>query len=741
MMALIKKTYPVIGMHCAGCAANLERMLNRRPGVKQATVNYASATAGIEYDPDVVTPEGLRETADNAGFELLTGEDDEEAEEESDRLREAEYRILRRKTLWAVVFALPVFVIGMFFMHGAWANWTMLALTIPVLFVFGRDFFTGAWKQLKIGQANMDTLVAVSTGVSFVFSLFNTLFPQYWTSRGLESHVYYEAAAVIVTLILVGRLLESRAKQSTSSAIRKLMGLQPQTVVHIAPDGRQSVVPLRAVQPGDRLLVKPGEKIPVDGTVAEGSSWVDESMITGEPVPVEKSTGNAVFAGTINQRGSFQFIAEKVGEKTLLGQIVRTVRQAQDSKAPVQRLVDRIAGIFVPVVIGIALVTFALWMIFGGEQAFSHALLCTVTVLVIACPCALGLATPTALMVGIGKGAENHILIKEAQSLEILRKVTTVVFDKTGTLTEGRPEVTGFRLSKKRDNTALDCSILLALESRSEHPLAEAVVRHLLSHSPEGYLPPLSGDISFENIPGQGVIGVYNGKTYAVGNRRLLESLSIPAHLSDERHQRHTTSYFAENDELLGWIEFYDPPKKRAVDAIQRLNAEHIKTLLFTGDNAADTASVAAKVYIENYRAEMSPFDKLDGIKALQSSGETVAMVGDGINDSAAMAQADVALAMGRGTDIAMDVAQITLMTSDPAAVAKAVNLSRQTFAAIRQNLFWAFIYNVIGIPIAAGVLYPFTGFLLNPMIAAGAMALSSVSVVLNSLRIRRRPL
>ncbi len=707
-------------MHCAGCAANLERMLNRREGVKQAAVNFASASALIEYDPDVVTPEGLRETTDAAGYELLAGEEDDEA----DRRREEDYKKLRRKTFWAIAFAVPVFVVGMFGMRWPGAHWIMMVLTIPVLFIFGRDFFVSAWKQLQLGRTNMDTLVAVSTGVSFLFSTFNTVFPHYWTSRGLEPHVYYEAAAVIVALILVGRLLESRAKQSTSTALRKLMGLQPKTVVRIAPDGTQSIIPLSGVQPGEVLLVRPGDRIPVDGTVREGTSWVDESMISGEPAPVEKSAGRAVFAGTINHKGSFQFTAEKVGEKSLLGQIIRTVREAQGSKAPVQRLVDRIAAIFVPIVIGIAALTFIIWMALGGANAFSHALLCAVTVLVIACPCALGLATPTALMVGIGKGAENHILVKEAQSLETLHRVTTVVFDKTGTLTDGRPEVADIQWVDRAD-TPLHRAILHSLESRSEHPLAEAVVR-FLSVAPV----PLS---SFESITGQGVKGMYNGKTYAVGNRRLLKN--------DPGEKAGTTAWFAENERTLAVITFSDPLKPAAAEAIGKLHGEGIKTALFTGDNAATAVSVAAQTGIENVRAEMLPADKLNGIKELQASGERVAMVGDGINDSAAMAQADVALAMGRGTDIAMDVAQITLMTSDPEAVPRAIRLSRQTMAAIRQNLFWAFIYNVIGIPIAAGVLYPFTGFLLNPMIAAGAMAFSSVSVILNSLRIRRSPL
>lgn len=719
-MSLVKKTYPVAGMHCAGCAANLERMLSRREGVKRAAVNFASASALVEYDPEVVTPENLRETADAAGFELLDSEDDEESE----RRRADEYKRLKIRTLWAVALAAPVFVLGMFFMHAPGARWIMAVLTAVVLFVFGRGFFTGAWKQLRVGRADMDTLVAVSTGVSFGFSLFNTLFPRFWSARGLEAHVYFEAAAVIVALILVGRLLESRAKRSTSAALRRLIGLQPKTVVRIDAAGAESVVLLQAVRPGDTLLVRPGEKIPVDGTVAEGTSWVDESMISGEPAAVEKSAGAAVFAGTVNQRGSFRFTAEKVGERTLLGQIVRTVRQAQGSKAPVQRTADRIAAVFVPAVIGIAVSTFILWMIFGGTEAFAHALLCAVTVLVIACPCALGLATPTALMVGIGKGAENHILIKDALSLETLHRVTTVVFDKTGTLTEGRPKVTSLHWAEGAD-TAENRSILRALESRSEHPLAGAVAEGLSAE-------PVALD-AFESVVGQGVKGVYGGKTYFVGNRRLVKKQA------ETEEGDGSVAWFADTEHRLATITFSDPIAPTAAEAIRRLHGERIKTALFTGDRPAAAAALAAEAGIEEVRAEMSPVDKLEGIEALQAFGETVAMVGDGINDSAALARADVSLAMARGTDIALDTAQITLMTSDPAAVPRAIRLSRQTMTAIRQNLFWAFVYNVIGIPVAAGALYPSTGFLLDPMIAAGAMAFSSVSVILNSLRIRRQ--
>lgn len=736
-MANVKKTFRVNGMHCAGCAANVERVLSKREGVAQAAVNFAAATVLIEYDPAVIGVEQLREAVDNAGFEL-TEEGDDEEEEGSSRQRE-EYLALRRNTIWAAALALPVFVLGMFFMHTPGADWVMLAFAVPVLFVFGRQFFVGAWKQLRRGQANMDTLVAVSTGVSFLFSVFNTLFPQYWTSRGLEAHVYYEAVVVIIALILFGRLLESRAKVRTGDAIRKLIGLQPKTVVRVEADGREVVVAVKSVRVGDVLVVKPGDKIPVDGAVVDGNSFVDESMITGEPVAVEKSLGAQVYAGTINQKGSFRLCAEKVGGATLLAQIIEIVKQAQGSKAPVQRLVDRIAGVFVPVVLALAAVTFVVWMVFGGEHSFQYALLTSVTVLVIACPCALGLATPTAIMVGVGKGAENNILIKDAESLERMHKLTAVVFDKTGTITEGRPEVRCAWWTEGAD-TAENRAVLAFVESRSEHPLASAIVAWL----GDGVG---ATDGGFESVTGQGVVGIFGDLRYFAGNLRMMAAngitISEEARRAAAEYERggDTVIYFASQSGVLAVVSIADKIKSGAAAAIAELKSRGMKVFLLTGDNAAAARSVAGQVGIERYEAEVLPADKLAFVERLQADGETVGFVGDGINDSGAMAQADVSIAMGQGTDIAMDVAQITLMTSDLASVPKAIRLSHQTVAAIRQNLFWAFIYNVIGIPLAMGALYPFTGFLLNPMIAAAAMAFSSVSVVTNSLRIRRKKL
>lgn len=732
-----KEIFYVIGMSCAGCAANVEQALSDREGVMEAKVNFAASTVMISYDPEIVSSSDLQKTVQEAGYDFVLENENEENQAET--LQRREYEKLRHKTIGAIALSLPVFIIGMFFMHMPYGDWIMLVFTLPVMVVFGRGFFVNAWRQLKHGRANMDTLVAVSTGIAFLFSLFNTLCPEYWTSRGLEAHVYYEAATVIIALILLGRLLESRAKANTSTAIRKLIGLQPKTVIRLLDDGTEQEIPVKAVQQGDILVVKPGDKIPVDGSVTEGNSFVDESMITGEPVPAEKITGTHVFAGTINQKGSFRFMAEKVGYETVLARIIKMVQEAQSSKAPVQQLVDKIAGIFVPVVIGIAIITFIGWMLTGEELAFTHALLTSVTVLVIACPCALGLATPTAIMVGIGKGAENNILIRDAESLEQLYKVTAVVLDKTGTITEGKPVVTDVFWAPQVN--IMSClPILLYIERRSEHPLADAVVAHFVN---PGVTPGLQGE--FESITGQGVRGSIGGENYYVGNRKLMEISDIQCNDQQIRQadacslEGKTVVYFADSRKVLALIVIADRVKEGSVQAIHQLQNKGIDVYMLTGDNAITARAVADSIGLKHYKAEVMPEDKAIFVKELQRQGAVVAMVGDGINDSQALAQADVSIAMGKGSDIAIDVAKITLITSDLNAIPKAWNLSRQTVAAIRQNLFWAFIYNLIGIPLAAGILYPCSGFLLNPMIAAAAMAFSSVSVVSNSLRIKNK--
>ncbi len=727
-----KKIFYVTGMMCAGCAATVENTVAGQKGVEEARVNFAASTIMVDYDAAEVTPVDLQQVVRAAGYDLLI--DDEDKVED---IQQKEFCQLKRNTLGAVVLSLPVFIIGMFFMHMPYGDWIMLVFTLPVVLIFGRSFFINAWLQLKHGRASMDTLVAVSTGIAFLFSLFNTFYPEYWTNRGLEAHVYYEASSVIIALILLGRLLESRAKNKTSSAIRRLMGLQPKMVVRVSEDGSEHEIPVKAVQFGDVLSVKPGGRIPVDGTVKEGISYVDESMITGESLPVEKESGMKVYAGTMNQKGSFRFVAERVGSETVLAHIVKMVQEAQGSKAPVQRLVDKIAGIFVPVVIGIAVFTFVVWMIVGGELAFTHALLTSITVLVIACPCALGLATPTAIMVGIGKGAEYNILIKDAESLELLYKTTAVVLDKTGTITEGHPVVTGVLWKEGVDVDRL-APILMALESKSEHPLADAVVAYLSSKGIKG---ALSG--TFESITGLGIKGSVEGREFWVGNKRLMEGNTLvfaPEQLEKAdayRREGNTVVYFAGGGQILAVIAIADQIKKGSACAVIKLRKAGIKVYMLTGDNEVTARAVAEQVGLKEYRSEMMPSDKALFVKELQSKGEVVAMVGDGINDSQALAQADVSIAMGRGSDIAMDVSKITLIRSDLNAIPDALKLSRRTVRTIRQNLFWAFIYNVIGIPVAAGVLYPCCGFLLNPMIAAAAMAFSSVSVVTNSLRLK----
>lgn len=734
----IKETFPVLGMSCSSCAVSVETTLSAQKGINEAKVNFAASTVLVEYDKNVITPADMQRALQGMGYDLMV-QNGITGVSEAEVLQHEEYRRLKNRTIGAIVLSLPVFIVGMFFMHMPYGNWIMLLFTIPVLSVFGRSFFINAFRQLKHGKANMDTLVAVSTGIAFLFSFFNTVYPEYWTSRGLEAHVYYEAASVIIALILLGKFLEGRAKSNTSSAIRKLIGLQPQTVIRVNADGSETEVPVKIVQPGDILVVKPGDKIPVDGIVRDGVSFVDESMITGESVPVEKTSGMKIFTGTINQKGSLRFEAEKVGSETVLAHIIKMVQEAQGSKAPVQTLVDRIAGIFVPVVIGIAVITFIIWMIAGGEQAFTHALLTSVTVLVIACPCALGLATPTAIMVGIGKGAENNILIRDAESLEVMHRVNAIVLDKTGTITEGKPVVTEIVWGGETENYR---DILLGIERRSEHPLADAVVSYLQQSDNTAVEPE-----NFESITGQGVKGIADGETYFVGNRRLLEEQGIK--FTDEQLVRadefrtagNTVVFFADTRTIIAMVAIADKIKETSAQAIRQLQNSGVEVYMLTGDNEITARAVAEQVGVKHFKAEVMPSDKAGFVKELQQQGSIVAMVGDGINDSQALAQADISIAMGKGSDIAIDVARITLITSDLNVIPKALALSRQTVKAIRQNLFWAFIYNLIGIPLAAGVLYPFFGFLLNPMIAAAAMAFSSVSVVTNSLRIRRKKL
>lgn len=730
----LKKTFPITGMTCASCAVSVESILSFEEGVASAAVNYANATATVEYIPGIAKLENFKKAIQSIGYDIII-EESENQEDELTKHQEQQFSALKRKTIAAALFTFPVFVIGMFFMEMPYANWIMWAFSTPVVFWYGRSFFINAWKQTKHGKANMDTLVALSTGIAYLFSAFNTLFPEFWHSRGLHAHVYFEAATVVITFILLGKVLEERAKGNTASAIKKLIGLQPKTVTRITKDGQQEDIKISDVLIGDLLLAKPGEKIAVDGSVLSGTSFVDESMISGEPIPVAKNLNDKVFAGTLNQKGSFQYKAEKIGSDTLLSQIIQMVQNAQGSKAPVQKLVDKIAGIFVPIVIGISILALIAWIILGGDNGFTQGLLAMVTVLVIACPCALGLATPTAIMVGVGKGAEKGILIKDAESLELAKKIDTVIFDKTGTLTEGKPSVVA-TLWKKESHQLH--SILLSMESKSEHPLAEAVTKHYSGMH-------IQEITEFESITGFGVKAKVENQVYFAGNKRLLKEHNITTDtffsefIARQAELGHTLIYFADQQKTLAVIAIADKIKETSVEAIKQLQALDIEVIMLTGDNESTAAAVAKTVGVTEYKAGILPEDKLTYVKILQSEGKTVAMVGDGINDSAALAQADVSIAMGKGSDIAMDVAHMTIISSDLLKVPQAISLSKQTVKTIRQNLFWAFIYNLIGIPIAAGLLYPINGFLLNPMIAGAAMALSSVSVVSNSLWLKYR--
>ncbi|MFC2123272.1 heavy metal translocating P-type ATPase [Bacteroidota bacterium] len=735
----IRQTYPVAGMSCAACASSVESILNSQIGVINVNVNLAGHSTLIEYVPGIVKPSDLKQAVQSVGFDIINNDQEYSADENLERLQLKRHKALKARTLWASVFALPIMVIAMVFPGFSYANIIMWALATPVLFIFGRQFYLNAWKQARYGNANMDTLVALSTSIAYLFSVFSLLFPSFWTSRELVTHVYFEAAAVIIAVILIGRLMEEKAKSGTASSIKKLMGLAPKTVCRIKSDGSQEIIKISSVEREDRLLVKPGEKIPVDGEVESGESYVDESMISGEPVPVLKTKESNVFAGTINQKGSFEFIARKVGEETMLAQIIQLVREAQGSKAPVQKLVDKVAAVFVPTVLIIALITLILWLILGGEDAITLGVLSAVSVLVIACPCALGLATPTALMAGIGKGAENGILIKDAESLELAKKIDTVVLDKTGTITEGQSKVTSLIWGEPEYESEYE-GILYAAEVRSEHPLAQAITTYL------GNRDLREEEIThFESITGKGTKVVINGSTFFVGNERLMEGngIDIPQILrnkaADLSASAHTVIFFADDKAGLAVIALTDRVKSSTPDAVRNLHDQGIDVIMVTGDNEHTAREVAGQLGIRNYKAEMLPADKAEFIKELQEKRKIVAMAGDGINDATALAQADVSIAMGKGSDIAMDVANMTIISSDLSKIPIALNLSRQTVNTIKQNLFWAFIYNLIGIPIAAGLLYPLTGFLLNPMIAGTAMALSSVSVVTNSLRLKRR--
>ncbi|KAA9325107.1 copper-translocating P-type ATPase [Hymenobacter busanensis] len=742
-------TLDIEGMTCASCAAFVQKSLSRTPGVQSAVVNFATEQATVQYLPGQATPATLKEAVVNAGYGVIERAPDTSAAErqaEIDRQKALAYQKLKRRFWVAVGLALLIMPLSMLMLWPAmmqrvnmqWLNYALLGLTLPVLLYSGREFYTSAWNGFKHRAANMDTLIAVGTGAAFLYSLAATVAPNWFMRRGLTAEVYYDTTATIIALILLGKVLEMRAKTQTSAAIKALMGLQAKTARVVRPGGQEVDVPIEQVQLGDLVVVRPGEKVATDGIIEEGHSAVDEAMLTGESLPVEKKAGDNVFGATLNKTGSFRFHVTKVGADTMLAQIVKLVEEAQGSRAPIQRLADKVSAIFVPTVVVIAILTFVLWFDLAPVEArLPLALVNFVAVLIIACPCALGLATPTAIMVSTGKGAEHGVLIRNAEALEKAHQVNTVLLDKTGTITRGEPAVTELLPAAGQDAARL-LPVVAAVERQSEHPLAEAVVRYA-----DAQAAPMLTATGFRAVEGKGAAASVDGQAVLIGNRRLLsdEGIALPAELSAQAEQllaqAQTVLYVAIAGQAVGLIAVADTVRETSAAAIKRLQQQGIEVVMMTGDNPQTAAHVAGQVGIQRYFAEVLPQDKAAKMKQLQAEGRVVAMVGDGINDAPALAQADIGLAIGAGTDVAMEAAGITLMRSDLQGVVTAIELSKQTIRTIKQNLFFAFIYNTLGIPVAAGLLYPFFGITLSPMLAAAAMAMSSVSVLTNSLRLR----
>lgn len=761
---IIEKTYPVKGMSCASCSAHVGKALRSVEGVVEVNVNLPMNRATVKFDDAACTAQQLQLSVERMGFELIIDQTDDEethifADEEVASEKNSTNELnqttpntsnkkstskkcvanhnealkqMQRNAWGALAIAIPLLVLGIIPHLFAGQEVASCFLAAFSLWKYGRLFYAPAWKLLKHGTSNMDTLVALSISVSFIYSFCNLFFPQWFISHGMQPHLYFDSVGVITAFILLGRMLEARAKHRTTNSIRKLMQLQPKQVVCVFPNGKEVTKHVNDVKTGDVLLARPGDRIAVDGEVITGASNVDESSLSGEPIPVEKNIGDKVMAGTINKNGTLHYRAKKRATDTLLAQIVRMVQEAQGSKVPVQALVDRIAAVFVPTIIGISLITLIAWILLDSANGLTHGLIAMVSVLVIACPCSLGLATPTAIIVGIGRGASSGILIKDATCLEVAEKINAVVLDKTGTITVGHPEVKAAWFES--DSESQWRNILLSLERQSEHPLAEAVCTFLKDET-------TCKVENFTALPGNGVSGCINGCTYYVGSLKWMQEKNIPLTATQHQfannytHQACSLVALTDGTKILALLALTDEVKSTSATAIKQLKALGIETYMLTGDNAQTAAVVASEVGIDHYVAHTLPADKANFVKQLQAEGKKVAMVGDGINDSAALAVADLSIAMGRGSDIAIDTAMLTLLTSDLLRLPQAIRLSARTVRTIRQNLFWAFFYNVVSVPIAAGVLYPICGFMLSPMIAGAAMALSSVSVVTNSLR------
>ncbi|MBC8086816.1 MAG: copper-translocating P-type ATPase [Phycisphaerae bacterium] len=772
---------PVSGMTCAACQARVQKVLARQPGVVDASVNLMMKNASVTFNPSLITPDGLVQAIRKTGYGAELAVPDQTAfqeQEARDTSQTNEFIELRRKAIVSAVVGALAMVLSMPLMAGSehahqttsdpfmqWAmgaltpglksvmpwlyavpasvlSWGLLLVTASVMFWAGRHFYTRAWSAFRHRSADMNTLVAVGTGAAFLFSVVGTVAPGFFLSRGLNPDVYYEAVIIIIALILTGNTFEARAKRQTSAALRALVDLQPKTArVVRGTDGNQAEVdiPVEDVDFDDIVIVRPGERIPVDGLIVHGHSAVDESMLTGESLPVAKSTGSRVIGGTINKTGSFRYTATTVGQDSMLAQIVRLMRDAQGSRAPIQRLADQVSSIFVPVVISIAIATFVVWYVAADTAAGVRAFAAAVAVLIIACPCAMGLAVPTAVMVSTGKGAALGVLIKGGEALQRAGDVRTAVVDKTGTVTEGKPAVTEIVLVTPgtRTEDAL-LSLVASLESVSEHPLADAILRHAKSRN-----LVLSVPDGFNAVPGRGALGVVNDAALSVGNAALMHDYAIdigPLEADAVRvaNAGNTPMYIAIDGQLAGLIAVADPIRPTSREAIARLRTMGLDVVMLTGDNEHTARAIAREAGIESVVAGVLPEGKVAEIRRLQQGGHVVAMIGDGINDAPALAQADVGMAIGSGTDIAAEAADVVLMRGDLRSVAHAIELSRRTMRTMKQNLFWAFIYNVVGIPIAAGVLYPTFGLLLSPILASAAMAFSSVSVVMNSLRLRQ---